>query len=337
MTAPANSPGWLADRTGWARWLPELRKKRVHGMAIVPMLTGAGLFLLLVLVATGCLLAMHYQPHPEHAEASVQALSDGVPFGALVRGVHQWASDLLVVVAAAWLLSLIVSKLYLRPRELIWVGAVATALLVVQLAFTGSVLPYAAQSLEHARVVAGMARHVPVVGDWLARFVLGGEHVTAATLTRAHGLHTAVLPLTLGALLSAQLFMLRRTRDDDAHDAKPSIPLYPDMFVRVGALCSALLLALVSLAIFVPRLAPAAVAAEARPPWYLASIHQLLLAAPDEALGQPGASLVLGGVTIVVAALFALPFYDPRGSFATRYAAIAGVALGIALTVHGAL
>ena len=59
---------------------------------------GIAVFLVLVLAVTGMLEMFFYIPTPGEAALSIQTISYAVPFGGLVRNVHFWAAQFLVVV-----------------------------------------------------------------------------------------------------------------------------------------------------------------------------------------------------------------------------------------------
>src|SRR5512134_4099161 len=90
---------WLHDRLGLAP-IGELAKKKkvpVHRHTLWYYLGGMTLFLFMVQVGTGILLLIYYRPSAEEAYESIQFLMAEVPFGWLVRSIHAWAANLLVL------------------------------------------------------------------------------------------------------------------------------------------------------------------------------------------------------------------------------------------------
>jgi hypothetical protein len=78
---------------------------------------GAGglvVYLTLVLILTGALERFYYVPSANEAAQSVQAITFLAPFGWLVRNLHFWAAQLLVLVVALHLLLLALAP-YLPP------------------------------------------------------------------------------------------------------------------------------------------------------------------------------------------------------------------------------
>jgi quinol-cytochrome oxidoreductase complex cytochrome b subunit len=120
-------------------------------------LGGVAVFLFAVLVATGLLEMFYYVPSLERANASVQMLTFLVPYGWLVRGVHYWAAQGLVVIAVLHLLRVVLTGAYKSPRRFNWLLGVSLLVLVVLLDFTGYVLRWDSD-IEWALLVAEPAQ-----------------------------------------------------------------------------------------------------------------------------------------------------------------------------------
>ena len=67
--------------------------------------------------------------------------------------------------------------------------------------FSGYLLPWNELAFFATKVGTGIAGAVPVVGDFMVRFLRGGDEVTGATLTRFYGIHVAILPAITTVLL----------------------------------------------------------------------------------------------------------------------------------------
>ena len=64
-------------------------------------LGGMSMLLFLVLAATGVLLLFVYEPSPERAYGSIVNLQNQVFFGKLVRNIHHWSANFLIVIVVA--------------------------------------------------------------------------------------------------------------------------------------------------------------------------------------------------------------------------------------------
>ena len=81
---------------------------------------GIALFLFIVQVATGTLLALYYKPTPDAAYDSVLFMMRDVRFGWLIRSVHHWAANLMILFVVLHLLRVVFQAAYKYPRELTW-------------------------------------------------------------------------------------------------------------------------------------------------------------------------------------------------------------------------
>lgn len=305
-TKRAGYRDWLDDRLALSGAVARLKEHRVHEPAVEIYLAGASLVLFTLLIGTGVLLMMWYRPSVQEASSSVAWLSGSVRFGALLRAAHLWASDLLVLSGSAYAFVILEKRRYRSPGELHWIVALASLALVVALATTGSMLPWSETARQGAELAGSLARKAPLLGDWLARAMLGGQGVTDATLPRAFGWHVAVLPALLGT--SIALLRLLAPRAWGSSGDRDAVPLYPDMLIRVAAFAVASLFAVVFLAMALP------IRDAGRVLWYLAWLHVLLESTPNRMFGIDGARFSMGVLTALGVLACALPFLDPRGA-----------------------
>src|SRR5512140_1375488 len=78
---------------------------------------GLAAFLVLILLVTGLLEVFYYIPTPDQSANSIQTISFLVPYGSLVRNVHYWAAQFLVVIALVHLLRVVLTGSYSAPRR----------------------------------------------------------------------------------------------------------------------------------------------------------------------------------------------------------------------------
>ena len=72
--------------------------------------------LFIVQLLTGLLLSTHYNPSESEAYASIQRLDQTVPLGGLLRSVHKWAANLMVVMVLLHMIRVFVTGSYKNPR-----------------------------------------------------------------------------------------------------------------------------------------------------------------------------------------------------------------------------
>ncbi|MBI1806974.1 MAG: cytochrome b N-terminal domain-containing protein [Ignavibacteria bacterium] len=204
--------GWLDERTGlkkiwetlFARKIPESK----GSVAWFYTLGSACLFVFVVQVITGVLLAMNYVPSPDHAYDSVRFIDKQVFLGHFLRGLHKWGATFMVVVVLLHMLRVYFMGAYKYPREVTWMMGVVILLLVMAFSFTGYLLPWDQKAYWATAVGANIAGQTPVVGSHVAKILKGGEEMGVATLTRFYALHVLVLPILTALLVGIHLFLV---------------------------------------------------------------------------------------------------------------------------------
>lgn len=248
---------WLDSRLKLGALVDYMAHKSVpvHSHSAFYYLGGLTLFFFLVQVATGILLLMYYRPGADSAYESVRFILSDVTFGWLMRAVHSWSANLMILAAFLHMFTIFFTQAYRKPRELTWLSGVALLGLALTFGFSGYLLPWNQLSFFATRVGTGMIRSVPVIGEFLMVIVRGGEEVTGATIGRFFGLHVAILPALFSLLISAHLIFVQRqgmseplswqNTDENSKKRMKFFPnfLYRDLLVWLVALNVLMLLA----------------------------------------------------------------------------------------------
>jgi quinol-cytochrome oxidoreductase complex cytochrome b subunit len=171
-----------------------------------------GLLLLLfaILTVTGVMLIFKYTPSPDEAYDSMIHLQTEVAFGTLIRNLHHWSANLMVIVGVLHLLRVFFTGGFVHPREFNWVMGVALLLLIVAANFTGYLLPWDQLAYWAVTVGTSLIEYIPLLGEPLTRLILGGPEVGAATLTNFYGLHIAFIPLAIFSIVSFHIWRVRK-------------------------------------------------------------------------------------------------------------------------------
>lgn len=277
---------------------------------------GIALFFFTVQIITGILLMVYYRP--SQPWQSVQRIVNEVPFGNVVRSIHHWAANLMILSLFMHLFSTFFMKAYRAPREGTWLTGLMLLGLVMVFGFSGYLLPWDDLSFFATRVGISELEKVPGLGVWIADLARGGTDVTVDTIGRFYPLHVVVLPLLVLGLIGVHLLFVQIqgvSAPDSFHALPPEKQKHMSFFgefliseIPIWLLMGALL---AFLATFFPRgVAPeadptAAAPAGIKPEWYFLSQYQALKLFPGkfELLGQ----VVLGVVPLLA---FALPFID---------------------------
>src|ERR1700751_2384533 len=328
MQLVANVRGWLDERFGWDELTAPLREKTgpIHKLSYWYFLGGITLFLFVIQVCTGILLLLYYRPSANEAFESVQYIMTRVRFGWLIRSIHSWAANLMILTAFAHMFSVLFLRAYRKPRELTWVSGMILLFLVLGFGFSGYLLPWNTLAFFATKVGTEITGQVPLVGRAIMVFLRGGEDVTGATVTRFFGFHVALLPGLATLLIALHLALVQRfgISVPPAVEAQwrrnptqvREMKFFPGFFLRelmawylaLGVLGSLAALAPWELGTKADSFAPAP--AGIRPEWYFMFMFQTLKLIPAKVFSFDGE--VLGILAFAVGGLiwFALPFLD---------------------------
>src|SRR5215208_5637080 len=150
---------------------------------------GLAVFLCLILLVTGILEMFYYIPTPEHAAVSVEVITSLVPFGALIRNLHFWSAQALLIVIAVHLLRVILTGAYARQRRLNYLIGLGMLVLVGLLDFTGYVLRWD-EGIRWALIVGtNLLKTIPWIGASLYQLAVGGSEPGFSSLERFYTWH----------------------------------------------------------------------------------------------------------------------------------------------------
>src|SRR5689334_17236865 len=212
MTRAEAIRSWLDQRVGLntAIELAEHKEVPLHRHSIWYYFGGMTLFLFCVQVATGIMLLLYYRPSAENAFESVQFIITEVQFGWLIRSVHSWSANLLILALFIHMFSVYFLSAYRSPREVTWLTGVVLLFLSIGFGFSGYLLPWNELAFFATKVGTEIAGVVPGVGHFVLRFLRGGDDVTGATLTRFFGFHVAVLPAITTVVLGVHVWLVQK-------------------------------------------------------------------------------------------------------------------------------
>jgi quinol-cytochrome oxidoreductase complex cytochrome b subunit len=214
-TTPLLPLGWIDRLIDWMDERVAIRQIVAFSLHVsIPRsahtfyLGGITLFFFMVQAITGILLAIYYHPTPEAAYDSILFIMNDVNFGWLIRSIHAWSANLMIIFCVLHLLRVAIQGAYRAPREMTWLVGVGLLLLTLGFGFTGYLLPWDERAFWATTVGTQIAGSIPLIGNYVQDFLRGGPDLSALTLSRFFDVHVLVLPASLiGALLIHILFI----------------------------------------------------------------------------------------------------------------------------------
>jgi ubiquinol-cytochrome c reductase cytochrome b subunit len=230
---------WLDHRTGIRAISHAALYEHIPGGARWRYVWGSTLsFCFFVQVITGFVLWGAYSPSAQTAWESVYYIQHQMTLGWLLRGVHHFTAQLMIILMAIHFVQVVVDGAYRAPREInFWLGLVLMQI-VLGLALTGYLLPWDQKGYWATQVATSMISLVPLIGHELQQLVVGGDKFGHHTLTRFFALHAGVLPTLLAIFLTLHVLLFRRhgltVRQPDR---APDTTLWPEQLLRDAAAC----------------------------------------------------------------------------------------------------
>src|SRR5262245_7788140 len=224
---------WLDHRTGSRKIVSALLIEHIPGGAKWRYVWGSTLaFVFAVQVVTGLMLMTAYSPGATTAWGSVYFIQYEMDFGWLIRGLHHFGSQTMVVFLGLHMLQVVIAGAHLPPREVNWWLGLPPVGTVLALSLTGYLLPWDQKGYWATQVATNIAGNLPVVGPWLAKVVVGGSEYGHHTVTRFYALHVGILPPLVVALVIAHLRVFRRHGVTTPRHAEGTGWFWPDQAFR---------------------------------------------------------------------------------------------------------
>ncbi|MEO7330896.1 MAG: cytochrome b N-terminal domain-containing protein [Minicystis sp.] len=324
---------WLDERTGHRALLRHVLDEPLPGGARWSYVWGSALTIsLLTQAVTGWLLMSAYTPSATTAWSSVAYIHHTLSAGWILRGLHHFGAQAMIVLLAAHLMQTALYGAYRKPRELNWYFGLGLLLVTLAFSLTGYLLPWDQKGYWATRVATNIVGTIPLLGAPLQRVLVGGPEYGHLTLTHFYTLHVGLLPAAVVLLLVAHIALFRRhgLTPPVSADLRKVDRFYPKQVWRdlvVSLFILLLLFAVTAVEHGAPLDAPADPASDypARPEWYFLPLFELLkyFKGALEPIGAVGIPLLVLGY------LFALPFLDkgPDRSLKARFKLLLPLAL----------
>nr|UEK25232.1 cytochrome b [Spilogale angustifrons]UEK25505.1 cytochrome b [Spilogale angustifrons] len=261
---------------------------------------------LILQIATGLFLAMHYTSDTTTAFSSVTHICRDVNYGWIIRYLHANGASMFFIC-----LYLHVGRgLYYGSYMFLetWNIGIILLFTVMATAFMGYVLPWGQMSFWGATVITNLLSAIPYIGTDLVEWIWGGFSVDKATLTRFFAFHF-ILPFIISALAMVHLLFLHETGSNNPSGMvsdSDKIPFHPYYTIKdiLGVLL--LTLILMALVLFSPDMLgdpdnytpanPLNTPPHIKPEWYFLFAYAILRSIPNK----------LGGVLALILSILVL-------------------------------
>lgn len=204
---------WLDERLNISRLNDKFLRKAfpVHHSYFLGEIT---LFSLIVLLLTGALLALFYEPSQRlvanpldpggtevpAAYASVLKIN-ALPYGDMLRRIHHWMANIMMGAAVLHMMRVYFTGSYKKPREINWWLGVLLLVFTALTALTGYSLPYDNYAFTTLKVIVGIAGSIPWVGGYISELAFAGVFPGEGLIPRMYGYHIMLLPAVLLGLV----------------------------------------------------------------------------------------------------------------------------------------
>ncbi len=217
-----------------------LRPSYTLGMGLI------ALFLMIIAFISGIFLMVYYNPSIENAFNSVKDINFVVSGGKLMRNVHKWSGEAMIIFVLFHMTRVFYTSSYLRGREFNWLIGIVLLVLTFLLNLTGYMLPWDQLSYWALVIVAniiaaplemtdimGVTKYFDIGGISKELF-LGGLVPGKEALNRVYLFHIMLLPAAILIILGVHFWRIRKdgglTRPDkfDRKDTDTTYITPPD-------------------------------------------------------------------------------------------------------------
>jgi ubiquinol-cytochrome c reductase cytochrome b subunit len=326
---------WFDDVTGISAAMTPLLEHPVpkaRKSAWLYVLGSATLVAFLIQIVTGIALASGYVASAGQAYDTLKFIS-GTDFGRIVRGIHAFGASAMIILIGLHAIRVYVMAAYKYPRQMNWLTGAALLMLTLLMAFTGQLLRWDQTGFWSVMIAAAQAGKMPIIGNWMGHFIMAGDTVGGATLSRFFAAHVFFIPALIFLFVGFHLYLVLHNGISEPPEAGRPVdpktyrawyrallardgePFWPDAAWRDVVFAFLLVVAVVALAVIVgpPDLGkppdPTIVAASPRPEWYFLWYFAVLSLIPKWSEDW----VIILGPALFIATLILLPLVAGKG------------------------
>ncbi|WP_157216232.1 cytochrome b [Flavisphingomonas formosensis] len=294
------------------------------------VLAGAAL---VIQIITGVVMAMHYAANAGVAFDSIEHTVRDVNAGWAMRYAHANGASMFFIVVYLHIFRGLYYGSYKAPREMVWLLGVVIFLLMMATAFMGYVLPWGQMSFWGAQVITGFFSAIPVVGEPIREWLLGGFAPDNAALNRFFSLHY-LLPFVIAGVIILHIWALHIPGSSnptgvEVKGPQDTVPFHPYYTAKDGFGLGVFLVIFSILMFFAPNALghpdnyipanPLSTPAHIVPEWYFWPFYAILRAFTFNFLWIPAKLWGVLAMFGAIALLFFLPWIDRSPVRSARY------------------
>ena len=272
---------------------------------------------LVIMIISGLVLSMHYVPHVDLAFDSVEHIMRDANYGWLIRYIHSVGASMFFLIVYIHIARGLYYGSYKSPREVLWWLGIIIFLLMIATAFLGYTLPWGQMSFWGATVITNLFTAIPLVGDNIVTWLLGGFSIDNPTLNRFYSFHY-LLPFIIVGVVFLHIIALHKVGSNnptgiDLTLKKEKIPFHPYYTIKDFFGFGVFFIIFGIFVFFLPNSLghpnnyipadPLVTPEHIVPEWYFLPFYAILRAIPFKLLGVLA---MLGSILI----LFVLPWLD---------------------------
>ena len=272
---------------------------------------------LVIMIVSGLILSMHYVAHVDLAFDSVEHIMRDVNYGWLIRYIHSVGASMFFLIVYIHMARGLYYGSYKSPREVLWWLGIIIFLLMIATAFLGYTLPWGQMSFWGATVITNLFSAIPLVGDNIVTWLLGGFSIDNPTLNRFYSFHY-LLPFIIVGVVFLHIIALHKVGSNnpigiDLTLKKEKIPFHPYYTIKDFFGFGVFFIIFGIFVFFLPNSLghpnnyipadPLVTPEHIVPEWYFLPFYAILRAIPFKLLGVLA---MLGSILI----LFVLPWLD---------------------------
>jgi ubiquinol-cytochrome c reductase cytochrome b subunit len=285
------------------------------------VLAGAAL---MIQIITGVVLAMHFAANGLVAFDSVEHIMRDVNAGWFLRYAHANGASMFFIVVYIHIFRGLFYGSYKPPREMIWHLGLVIFLLMMATAFMGYVLPWGQMSFWGAKVITGLFGAIPLVGEPIQVWLLGGYTPDNAALNRFFSLHF-LFPFVILGVVILHIWALHIPGSSnptgiEVKGPQDTVPFHPYYTAKDGVGVAVFFFVFAALLFFAPNALghpdnyiPAnnlVTPAHIVPEWYFWPFYAILRAFTVDFLFIPAKLLGVLAMFASILLLFFLPWLD---------------------------